>query len=290
MLQNHTAVGWDPTTKTFTCSEELQASLCKRHQEAKILFTHGWKHNETYLAAVFPSRVMATGSGAYHPAAQVEPTDDIAAGDEQSQPHQNAPYQDSDDDEMRAELRTRVESFGRRMTSNIASSSRGIRKKQTRAHKSNEASQEELLGYIRDMRDDLREDIRSEKDSLPANNTVNGPSEMDPIMASLTEMGIDPRTYAHAFEKIMAFPTWRVAWHKLDDSVRRVFLHDFVDLPNTPLPYQVLNPYSQPPHNFPPGSNPYIQHPQSFHQPANPYTQPPNPFQQPLPAFNPPSP
>ncbi|XP_024017030.1 uncharacterized protein LOC112090298 [Morus notabilis] len=41
MLQNHTGVGWDPISKTFTCSEELQTSLCKRHREAKTLFTHG---------------------------------------------------------------------------------------------------------------------------------------------------------------------------------------------------------------------------------------------------------
>ncbi|XP_024030773.1 uncharacterized protein LOC112094358 [Morus notabilis] len=28
-LQDHTGVGWDPISKTFTCSEELRTSLCK---------------------------------------------------------------------------------------------------------------------------------------------------------------------------------------------------------------------------------------------------------------------
>ncbi|XP_024031182.1 uncharacterized protein LOC21412429 [Morus notabilis] len=296
-LQDHTGVGWDPINKIFTCSEELQTSLCKRHREAKTLFTHGLKLNETYLAAVFPSRVMASGSGAYHPAAQAVLIDDDAAEDEQPQPHQDAPYQDSDDEEMRTELRNRVESYGRRMTSNVASTSRVIRKKKTRACKSNDSSREELLNLVKEMRDDFQEDMRSSKESLPSNNTVDGPSEMDASMASLSEMGVDPRTYAHAFEKIMASPTWRSAWHKLNEPVRRAFLNDFVDVPKTPFISHVPNPYTQPPHNFSPGPNPYNQPPpsfhqppQSFHQPPQSFHRPPNPFHKPPPPFNPSSP
>ncbi|EXB75491.1 hypothetical protein L484_000823 [Morus notabilis] len=80
---------------------------------------------------------------------------------------------------MPTELRNYVESFGRRTTSNIASSSR-----------------EELLDFVRDMRDDLREDIRSSKETLPSNNTINGPNEMDMIIASHKEMGVDPHKLA----------------------------------------------------------------------------------------------
>ena len=29
MLQSHTGIGWDSTTSTFTCFEELQKDLCK---------------------------------------------------------------------------------------------------------------------------------------------------------------------------------------------------------------------------------------------------------------------
>ena len=41
MLQSHTGVGWDSTTSTFTCSEELQKDLCK------VTYDIDYNHNNS---------------------------------------------------------------------------------------------------------------------------------------------------------------------------------------------------------------------------------------------------
>lgn len=123
---------------------------------------------------------------------------------------------------------------------------------------------------VRDMQDDLREDIHSNKDSQPSNNTVNDPNEAEIILTSLEEMRIDPPMRAHAFDKIMGSAAWRPVWDRVGDGMRRAFLNDFVVVPQTPFVFQPPNPYNQ-------VSNPYNQPPNSFNQPPNSFSQPRTP-------------
>jgi len=81
-------------------------------------------------------------------------------------------------------------------------------------------------------------------------NTVNGPSEADIILNSLAEMRLDKRMQTHAFDKIMSSPTWRPVWARIDDDIRRNFISDFIEVPQTLALHLFRHLYSQPPHNF----------------------------------------
>lgn len=218
--------------------------------------------NELYLATVFPTCIGASGLGAYRPTVGQEGVDgvtyeDVAARDAQQQPDQNAPYQTSDDDKDRNDLCNHVKRFCQRNVTDVASTSRVIRKKQSRSRNLNDSSCEELLEMVRDMRDDLREGIRSSKESQPSSNTVDSPSEAEIILTSLKEMGIGPRMQVHAFDKIMHSDVWRSVWGKVDDGMRRAFLNDFVVVPKTPCIYDPPNPYNQVPNPYNQPSNPF---------------------------------
>ncbi|XP_024023164.1 uncharacterized protein LOC112092117 [Morus notabilis] len=63
-------------------------------------------------------------------------------------------------------------------------------------------------------------------------------------------MGIDLRTRSHAFEKIVKDNDYRGVWATIDEPMRRAFLNDFVNVPQTPFTFQVPNPYRQPSQNF----------------------------------------
>lgn len=88
------------------------------------------------------------------------PSSEVRAGDEEPQNDTNFPYQNSDDDEIRVDFGCRVERARRVNVTNFASSSRVIHKRSARARKSNDNTQKELLEVVRDICDDLREDIR----------------------------------------------------------------------------------------------------------------------------------
>lgn len=151
------------------------------------------------MSAIFPSRVVATSAGAYYLAVDQETVDgvpsyEVGAGDEEPQSHRDSPYQNSDDDEIQVEFGRREAHNRRGNACNVTSSSRLIRKRSARARKSNDSTRQDILDVVREMRDDLHEDIRSNKKSLLSAKTVNGLSEASVILTSLAEMGLDPRT------------------------------------------------------------------------------------------------
>lgn len=187
------------------------------------------------MAAIFPNQVVATGACAYHSAVPQEhvdgvPSNEVGAGDEEPQNDTNSPYQNSEDDKFRLDSSRHVECTARVNVTNVTTSSHAICKKSARPRKCNDNTREELLEVVKDMCYELREDIHSSKESLLSNNTVNKPSEASIILSSLMDMGIDPRTRVHAFEKIVKDNDWRGVWSTINEPMRRAFINDIVNM------------------------------------------------------------